>query len=101
MDINIARIAPATKQLERIAESLELIAALYKSECDARGIVPQPKKRVNDPAEEQDVTYTDPEQEFLRDLKRQFFILSEEDKAIMKAGLSDDTVKALETKDDD
>ncbi|HLZ39385.1 MAG TPA: hypothetical protein VKQ11_00390 [Candidatus Sulfotelmatobacter sp.] len=101
MDVTIARLAPAVKQLERIADSLELLAALYKAECDAVGLVAQPKKRINDPAEEDDVTYTDPEQEFLRELKKQYGILSPEEKALMKAGLSEDTVKVLETKDEE
>ena len=101
MDITLARLGPATKQLERIADSLELIAALYKAECDGVGIVAQPKKRVNDPAEESDVSYTDPDQDFIRELKREYGILSDSEKAIMKAGLSDETVKVLEAKDEE
>ena len=101
MDLTIARLGPAVKQLERIAESLETIAALYKAECDAVGITAVPKKRINDPTEEGDVTYTDPDADFLRELKKEYGILSESEKAVMKSGLSDETVKVLEAKDDD
>ena len=99
MDLTIARLGPATKHLERIADALEIIAGLYKAECDAVGITAQPKKRVNDPTEEGDVMYTDPDADFIRELKKEYGILSDSEKAMMRAGLNDETVKVLEAKD--
>ncbi len=99
MELNIARLGPLVKQAERIADALEVIASLYQQRSAEEGYVVRPKKPVNDPVEPEDVSYTDDSREWLADMKKQYGVLSEDEKSIMRGGLEDETVKALEEKE--
>ncbi|HKT90142.1 MAG TPA: hypothetical protein VJQ59_16975 [Candidatus Sulfotelmatobacter sp.] len=87
MDINIARFAPLTEQVKRIADALELMADLYEQDCEQRGVYSSPKSPVNDPIEAKDVEYVDEETMWINEMKAEYGIMSDEGKAAMKREL--------------
>lgn len=93
MDINIARFAPLTEQVKRIADALELMANLYQQDCARTGVFPRPAKAVNEPIQPEDVEYVDEEKMWLEELKHQYGILSKEEKAEMQKAIHGDDVQ--------
>lgn len=69
-----------TKVLERIAAALEKIADLYQAEMEEVRIFVAPKQKVDDPIEDVDVVYSDPQAEYIEEFKQKYKLLSDEEK---------------------
>ena len=92
------KISPqAERDLGRIAAAIEKIAKCYAAECEAAGLIVRPDKPVKDPVEERDITYTDDDKEFLEKLKKDYGVLTEEERASLKASVDEETAKRLES----